>query len=279
MIWPGDSETGRCPAPLVYNYDLLTGGGQYVQIDWRLFPAKFPHAKGVTALESLYTRTYNLAQYYFGLYESTPWLFADPARPFATTTPLTYASIYHNRVWGDLLIPVANMASTPQKTSLSIMAAETLGILPQQHYLLFDVQQRVAMSLRGDAVNQGLTNLSIPAQDLRLFCLRAAPPSAPFHLWGGKRISERWDAATRKLTLAVQGPAGLHETLILGGANHGLRQVLFNGHPAAFYFDPAQRLAHGRVVFTPKPLTLEFVCSPDDVNHLPHKPLPPSLLK
>ena len=279
MIWPGSSDATRCPAALVYNYDLLTGGGQYVQIDWRLFPAKFPHARGVTPLEPLYTRAYNLAQYYFGLYESTPWLFADADGVFATSTPLTYATIYHNQVWGDLLIPIANMAATPQTTSLSITAPEALGIVSRQDYLLFDVQQRVAMSLRGDSLDQALTNLAIPAQSLRLLCLRAAPQDAPFHLWGGKRISERWDAGARKLTLSVQGPAGLHDTLFLGGANHGLRQVLYNGHPAAFFFDPAQGVAHGQVVFTPQPLTLEFVCSQDDVNHLPNKPLPPSSLK
>jgi hypothetical protein len=279
MIWPGDAEDVRCPISLAYNYDLLTGGGQYTQIDWRLFPAKFPYAKGVTVLDSLYTRAYNLAQYYFGLYESTPWLFADAAGVFAATTPLTYATIYHNQVWGDLLIPIANMATTPQKTSLSITAPETFGILPDKDYVLFNIHERLATALRGDSLNQALTNLSLPAQSLQLFCLRAAPQNAPFHLWGGKRISEHWDAAARKLTLAVQGPAGLHETLFLGGANHGLRQVLFNGYPAAFFFDPAQGVAHGKVVFTSKPLTLELLCSPDDANHLPHKPLPPPPLR
>ena len=79
MIWPGDDEAARCPASLVYNYDLLTGGGQYTQIDWRLFPRKFPYAKGVTDREPLYARAYNLAQYYFGLYESKLWCFADAA--------------------------------------------------------------------------------------------------------------------------------------------------------------------------------------------------------
>ena len=109
MIWPGDDEAARCPASLVYNYDLLTGGGQYTQIDWRLFPRKFPYAKGVTEREPLYARAYNLAQYYFGLYESKPWCFADAAGLFATTTPLTYAAVYRNQVWGDWLIPIANM--------------------------------------------------------------------------------------------------------------------------------------------------------------------------
>jgi hypothetical protein len=49
MICPGDDEGVRCNASLACNYDLLCGGGQYSQMDWRLFPAKFHYAGGVTA--------------------------------------------------------------------------------------------------------------------------------------------------------------------------------------------------------------------------------------
>lgn len=269
MIWPGGEDPTRCPASLVYNYDLLTGGGQYTQIDWRIYPRKFPYAKGVTELESRYTRTYNLAQYYFGLYESKAWPFADAAGLFATTTPQTYATIYRNQTWGDCLIPVANMAAQDQKTALEFQAPEAFGIGPQNDYTLFDVVRRLARTVKGNQLNQGLADLSIPGQSLRLFCLRAAPGNAPFHLWGGKRISEHWDAQARKLTFSIQGPPGLQDTVFLGGANLGLEKVLTAGNPAEFLFDPGQGLAHGMVMFSSKPLTLEVLCSRDGVNRLP----------
>jgi hypothetical protein len=135
--------------------------------------------------------------------------------------------------------------------------------------VLFEVQQRVARTLRGDTLNQGFTNLSIPSQSMQLFCLRAAPENAPFHLWGGKRISERWKGKARRLTLAVHGPLGLEATVFLGGANCGLEQVLVGGKPAPFFFDPAQGLAYGQVTFTSKPLAIEVLCSRDGANHLP----------
>ena len=271
MICPGGEDPVRCPATLAYNYDLLTGGGQYVQLDWRLFPSKFPYAKGVTELEPLYTRTYNLAQYYFGLYESKPWYFANSTSLFASTTPLTYATVYRNQVWGDWLVPIANMDSKARKTALEFRSPQALGILPKQDYVLFDVRQRLTKALTGANLNQAFSDISIPGQSLQLFCLRATPADAPFHLWGGKRLSETWDPKTRKLTFTVHGPAGLQDTVFLGGAKHGLQEVLVGGKPAPFFFDPAQGLAHGLVTFVAEPLRIEVLCSPEGANRLPEK--------
>ncbi len=274
MIWPGGEDPARCPATLVYNYDLLTGGGQYTQIDWRLYPKKFPYAKGVTELEPLYARTFNLAQYYFGLYESKAWYFADAANVFTTTTPLTYATVYRNQVWGDWLVPVANMAPKDQQTSLDLRSPQGLGIVAQEDYALFDVQQRLAKAFKGATLSQGLADLSIRGQSLRLFYLRLAPANAPFHLWGGKRLSEVWHGKARKLTLAVHGPAGLQDTVFLGGVNQGLQQVLVGGKAASFFYDPTQGLAHGHVAFALDPLTIEVLCSQNGTNSLPEKPVP-----
>jgi hypothetical protein len=269
MIWPGGEDPVRCPASLVYNYDLLTGGGQYCQIDWRLYPKKFPYAKGVTEAEWPYTRANNLAQYYFGMYESKPWYFAEATNAFAATEPQTYATIYQNQVWGDWLIPVANMATQALTTSVEFRTPGALGILPQDAYVLFDVRQHVATALKGEALGRCLSNLPIPARSLRLFCLRSSPPEGPFHLWGGKRISECWDAKALKWTIVVQGPAGLQDAVFLGGANRGLAQVLVGGKPAEFFSDLAQGLAHGLVTFTAEPLTIEVLCSRDGANRLP----------
>ena len=271
MIWPGGEDPVRCPATLVYNYDLLTGGGHYAQIDWRLYSRKFPYAKGASELETLYTRAFNLAQYYFGLYESKPSYFADAAGLFATTKPQTYATVYRNQVWDDWLIPIANMDPKDQKTALVFRSPQALGIRPQQEYVLFDVRQRSAKTIRGANLNQALSDISIPGQSLQLFCLCAAPAAAPFHLWGGKRLAETWDAKTRKLTFTVHGPAGLQDTVFLGGAKHGLQEVLVGGKPAPFFFDPAQGLAHGLVTFVAEPLRIEVLCSPEGANRLPEK--------
>ena len=65
MIWPGGVDPARCAASVAYNFDLLTGGGQYCYIDWRQFPKKFSYGAGVTDTELLYVQTYNLAQVLF----------------------------------------------------------------------------------------------------------------------------------------------------------------------------------------------------------------------
>jgi len=273
MIWPGDSESVRCAAAIACNYDLLTGGGQYTQIDWRLFPQKFPHAAGVADLESLYTKTYNLAQFYFGLYESRPFCFANSADLFRTTTRLTHATVYHNQVWDDWLIPVANMDAKVQKTSLTFQSPVTLGISPENDYLLFDVHHRAAKTVKGYSLSQAFSEISVPGQNLWLYYLRQLPADAPFHVWGGKRISERWDAKKQKLTMEIHGPVGLRDTMFIAGANAGVQQVVVAGQRADFSFDPAQGLAHGPVTFAARPVRVEVLCSPDRANALPEKPV------
>jgi hypothetical protein len=273
MIWPGDDESVRCAAAVAYNYDLLTGGGQYTQIDWRLFPKKLPYATGVTDLEELYTKTYNRAQSYFGLYESKPFYFSNSTNTFTTTTRLTYATIYHNEVWNDWLIPVANMDTKAQRTSLTFHSPQTLGISPGKDYLIFDTHQRVAKTVKGSSLNQAFSEISILGQNLELFYLREQSADAPFHVWGGKRISERWDVRKRKLTFEVHGPAGLQETIFIAAVNRGFQQVLVGGKRADFFYDLAQGLAHGTVTFTGKPLKVEVNCSPENANAMPEKPV------
>jgi hypothetical protein len=205
------------------------------------------------------------------LYESKPCYFSDPAGLFATTVPQTYATVYRNQVWENWLIPIANMDPKDRKTALEFRSPQALGILPKQDYVLFDVRQRLTKALTGANLNQAFSDISIPGQSLHLFCLCAAPAAAPFHLWGGKRLSETWDAKARKLTFTVHGPAGLQDTLFLGGAKHGLQEVLVGGKPAPFFFDPAQGLAHGLVTFVAEPLRIEVLCSPEGANRLPER--------
>jgi hypothetical protein len=268
MIWPGDDEPNRVSNSLAFNYDLLTGGGQYTQLDWRLFPKKFPYAAGVSDLEEIYSKTYNLAQHYFGLYESKPFCFADSAGLFATTTHSTYASVYHNQVWNDLLVVVANMDIKNQKTSFDLRSSPAFGILPENRYVLFNFHQRTAKTFKGDTINRGFADIAVPGQNLQLYYLREHPVDAPFHLWGGKRISEAWDGKKRKLTFEIQGPAGLQDTVFVGGAQLGFEKILIGGKAAAFFSDPAQDLAYGTVTFTDKPLKVTVFCSPGRISRL-----------
>jgi hypothetical protein len=271
MICPGDDEGVRCNAPMACNYDLLAGGGQYSQMDWRLFPGKFHYAGGVTARELDYCRICNLAQSYFGLYESQAFCYADSTNVFGTSTPGTFATVYRNQVWDDWLIPIANMKSEPQKTSLVFHSPKTLGILPGAEYLLFDIHNRSLKVCRGDALNQALSDVSIPGQNLQLYSLRRHSADVPAHIWGGKRLSESWDSKRRKLTFELQGPAELADTVFVGGSKQGIEKVMVAGRHADFAFDPHREVAHGVVTFTPGPLRIEVFYSTSRSNALPER--------
>jgi hypothetical protein len=259
---------------VAYNYDLLTGGGQYCQIDWRLFPEKFGYAAGVTAAERLYAQTYNLIQYYFGLHESKPYYFADSTALFATTTPLTYATIYRQRVWNEWLIPVANMGPQQTNTSLRLHAPEALGFQAQHTYSLFDPQRRILQEGKGCDLNHSLAALSIPARSLQLLSVRQLPTQGAYHVWGGKRLAEDWDPAKGQLTLCLQAPAGLCETVVLGSVGLGIRQVKVGGKEQPFCLDTAQGLVHGAVVFPAEPVKIEVLCASDCGERLPRAPIP-----
>ena len=144
----GQGEASGVRRRLAYNYDLLTGGGQYCYSDWRLYPQKFPYASGVTKEEPLFVRAYTLAQYYFGMYESRPYYFAESASLFSTSTPLTYATIYRNDVWKDYLLVLANMNAEAKETSLVIRSPERLGIRPDGSYVLLEVNDRKSRKCR-----------------------------------------------------------------------------------------------------------------------------------
>ena len=90
------------------------------------------------------------------------------------------------------------MDTAERKTSLTFQTPQALGLAPQKDYLLFNVQERFARTIKGEAINPALSDIAIPGQSLQLFYLRTAPTNAPVHLWGGKRLSEVWDAEGRQ---------------------------------------------------------------------------------
>ncbi len=277
-IWPGDDENNRTSASNVYNYDLLTGGGQYSYLDWRLYPQKFPYAKGVSADETLYVQTYSLAQSNFGLYESTPYYFADSKKLFSTSTPQTYATIYRNRTWKDYLVPIANMSTKKLNTSISIHQPEAIQLNQNAQYLVFDVNERTSKTVNGKQLSSSLKNLDIPGGSLRLLYLRAITDQNPYHMWGGKRLTESWNHDTKSLRFRLDGPPGLQETIFIGNCTHPNLQVTVNGKAAKFYLDSTQGIAFGDITFSEIPTLVEIKISNDLQSVLPLQKIKPDKL-
>lgn len=277
-LFAGDSETTRCGAEIAYAFDLLTGGGQYTYLDWRLWPQKFPYASGVKPEEVLFVKTYNLAQYYFGMYESVPHYFATSRELFTTSAPKTYATIYQNTVWNDALVVLANMNDAAATTSIDFHKREWPPFNNENRISVFDINQRTVALAQGDGLFDVFKNRALAPNQLQLLYARAAPTSGVYHQWGGKRISEVWDSSERKLTLKLYGPAGLKDAVFLASNGQGIASVTVNGAPAEFGFDAATGLAHGEVVFTKAPITLEVTCTPDATCPLPSRTVTPDQL-
>jgi hypothetical protein len=273
--WPGGKESERCTTSAAYNYDLLTGGGQYWYIDWRLYPQKFPYSSGVTKEEPLFVKAYNLAQYYFGRYESRSYCFDESAGLFATSAPSTYAAIYRNDVWKDYLLVLANMSADAKETSLVLQSPERLGIKPDGSYLLLDVISRKSRHLPAKELrDQGIAKVQVPGRGMKLFYLRQLPHDGPCHLWGGKRISHTWDARSGKLTFEVQGPPGLEETVLIHVGENSVSEVRVSGKQSPFFLDSAERVVHGRVAFERDPVLVEVRCPATSNRILPEKAVP-----
>ena len=276
-LWAGDSETTRCGAETAYAFDLLTGGGQYSYLDWRLWPEKFPYASGVNRHEPLFVSTYNLAQYGFGLYES------EFLGQLQTTTSGTYAALYHNRVWNEALVVLANRNSTDAVCSLASPEAPTRLLRSPGPVVVYDVHQRNPAIIADGQQSVPFVNVRLRPFQMRLLSMRMPPEAAPYHLWGGKRISEHWDAAAGRLSVRIHGPAGLEDWVVLGTGGVTVARVMVGARPAEFFVDSNRRLVFGKVTFSQTPVLLEAGCvsAADTVGAagaLPPKPIPPDQL-
>ena len=264
-LWPGGEEASRSATEIAYNLDLLTGGGQYMYIDWRLYPEKFPYASGVSKDEVPLVRAYNLAQYGFGMYESTPHFFAESADCFETTPPGAYATIYQNNVWGDHLVVLANMTEAETDASLTLHSPERLGLRPNETYAILNVNDAKSRRVDGAELSKrGISKVRVPGRALKLFYLRPLPDDAPRHLWGGKRISERWDAESATLTVELQGPPGAEQEVFIAIGAEPVGEVRVNGEPTTFQADESGRTLRGKIRFGPKPDRVEVSASPGD---------------
>lgn len=274
-LWPGGKDLDRSATEIAYNYDLLGGGGQYMYIDWRLYPEKFSYAAGVAKDEVPILRAYNWAQYGFGMYESTPHYFAESADLFATDAPGRHATIYRNETWGDHLVVLANMNAQAEDVALTFRSPERLGLRPGGTYAVLDVNAGECRRESGDELlRRGLAGGRVPGRGLKLFHLRRLPDDGPRHLWGGKRIAERWDASAGSLTLELQGPPGSVQTVIVAVDAEPNVEVRVDGAAAPFRLDPARRTIHGEVRFGPTPVRVE-VSAAAGRDSLPEAPIPP----
>ena len=151
----------------------------------------------------------------------------------------------------------ANIDSAAATDSLVVVDAPALGIDPAKQYGVFDVFERKYHPLAGEKVSDAWRELALPGDSVRLFYMREASNDRPQHVWGGKRIEERWDAANRRLSVRLSGPAGLSDAVFLTPGTESIRAVSVDGKPAKFAKSSDGTLLHGEVTFRGEPILLE----------------------
>ncbi len=272
-LWAGDSEDTRCGAETAYAFDLLTGGGQYSYLDWRLWPEKFPYASGVNAHEPLFVSAYNMAQYYFGMYESAFMGLVD------TLESNTHIARYHNRVWNELLVVLANMrnddaACTPTSLDGLLKLPGDAG-----DTVVYDIHQRRIIPMADIHNGDAFARQFLKPHQLRLLYARRQPAGAIFHLWGGKRIAEHWDADAGRLSVRLHGPAGLEDLVVLMPGENTVDSITVNGQAAAFFLDRDAGLLHGTITYGQAPVLLEVHRGDNgSASPIPVKPITPDRL-
>jgi hypothetical protein len=279
-IWPGGMDGARFATPGAYVLDLLTGGGQYAYVDWRLFTDKFPYAQGVLSNEKELVKAFNLAQHYFGMYESHCLTFADAKPVIAGAKPATAVAAYRNHSWGDCLLVVGNSGKEPLTDSLKMHQPERLGLDRTKAYVAFDVFQRRYVRSPNRQLSNVLKDIALPGDALRLFYVREATDDRPQHLWGGKRIEEQWEPAQQRLAVRLSGPAGLSDTLYFSPGPRPISSVTVNGQPAKFSISSDGSLLHGPVTFRKDPILVEIhlgagaaLPSQDPASQSPYPPV------
>jgi len=269
-LWAGDSETNRCGTQVAYIFDLLNGGGQYSYLDWRLWPQKFPYASGTKPYEHIFVQTYNMIQYNFGMHES------DFINNLATTAPGTYAAMYHNRVWKDNLVVVANMNSVETECSLATPDIPQQLLDAGNTAVYFDVNRRHL--IKGVQQNS-FPFMTLAPYQLAVWYMRNVPDNKPFHLWGGKRLAERWDEKEKTLAVVLEGPAGLEDWVVLDTGGRKISHVAMGNNTADFYRDSEGLLVFGKIIYTGNPVTLIAYCEPTKCpGKLSIKPIMPDAI-
>lgn len=252
-LYVGDDETQRCPSASAYAFDLLTGGGKYCTVDWRIWNKKFPYAAGVQPEEINHITTYNLMQYYFGMYETNPLI------ELKTNIAGTYAVLYHNRVWDDCLVIIANKTDTQQNCSITgYEPTLTKQLTNRSHVALYDVLSGDVSILSKDELVAFFKNIVVSPSQMKTFYFRAISLDKPYHIFGGKRISEKWDKDKNILSVILDAPAGLEDTVVIGTGNHSVKKVTVNSNEVNFTYDSTKKVVLPKVVYSSKPILVEL---------------------
>jgi hypothetical protein len=256
-VWPGGMDGARFATPGAYVLDLLTGGGQYAYLDWRLFTDKFSYAQGVLSNEKELVKAFNLAQHYFGMYESDCLTFAETKSVVAGAKPTMAMAAYLNQTWRDCLLVIGNPEKEPLTDSVAVLQPERLGLNRDKSYDVFDIFEHRYVRSKDGQLNGMLKDISLAADELRLFYVREAADGQPQHLWGGKRIAEQWEPAEQRLAVQLSGPAGLSDSVYLSAGSRPISSVTVNGQLAKFSLSPDGSLIHGPITFRTDPILLE----------------------
>lgn len=252
-LYVGDDETQRCPSASAYTFDLLTGGGQYCTVDWRIWSEKFPYAKGVQPEELNHITTYNLMQYYFGMYETEPLI------ELKTNVAGTYAVLYHNQIWDDCLMVIANKTDVQQSCSVTGYEQTLIKQLKNKSYIaLYDILSGDVSILSKDELVTLFKDIVISPSQMKVFYLRAISPDEPHHIFGGKRISEKWDKDKNVLTVILDAPSGLEDKIIIGTGGQNVNKVTINGNDANFTYDSTKKILYLKVVYSSNPIRVEL---------------------
>ncbi|MGC8844340.1 MAG: hypothetical protein ACP5QY_00670 [Candidatus Hydrogenedens sp.] len=269
-LYAGDDERERCPVESAYTFDLLTGGGQYCSTDWRLLPEKFPYAEGVFPNEVKYIRMYNLMQYYFGMYETEAW------SELKTSVSGTYAVLYHNRVWDDYLVVVANRTDDKQKCGVTNLTDYVVG---DKKYISYDIQQCDAVKVTKQQVPEIFIEVPLEPYQMKVFYLRAVLEELPYHLWGGKRLCEVWNNELNTLTVKLDAPLGLEDWVIFGKGAKTVVEVTTNDKSVNFYYDPDRELIFGKIIYTSQPMVIKLRTTSEVKGRDNVLPLPKGIIK
>ncbi len=252
-LYAGDDEGQRCPAESAYAFDLLTGGGKYCSIDWRLWPQKFPYASGVHPDEVRYIRTFNLLQYYFGMYETAPWAELE------TSSAGTYSVLYHNKVWDDFLVVVVNRTAEEQKCSVMGLAKV---IDNDKKYTIYDITGQKIIKEQVEPSQDILEKVLLQPYQTKVFYLRYVPDNKiPYHLWGGKRLAETWDEKTNTLTVKLEAPLGSEDRVVMGNSGRSITKLTLNDVPVDFQYESDKNFVSCNVVFS-SPTVIQLILSP-----------------
>ncbi|HOQ33211.1 MAG TPA: hypothetical protein PLA12_11950 [Candidatus Hydrogenedens sp.] len=252
-LYIGDDETQRCPSASAYTFDLLTGGGQYCTVDWRIWSKKFPYAAGVQPEEINHINTYNLMQYYLGMYET------DPLIELKTNIAETYAVLYHNRVSDDCLLIIANKTDTQQNCSVTgYEQTLTKQLTNKSHIAIYDTLSSDVNILHKDEWVGFLKNILVSPSQMKAFYFRAVSLDEPYHIFGGKRISEKWDKDKNIFSVTLDAPAGLEDKVVIGTGNYNVKKVTVNDNDVNFTSDPTKKIVLPKVVYSSKPILVEL---------------------